>query len=140
MDCLSAHWRRVVTLGDRILSGGYWLIDTIVEVTAELPAEIVPGVRLERATDEQIAELKHMHPHHFWGPDQPLSEGRENEHVVTERTESGYTSDSFPLPRERWRWFVLTYRGNGNAVHDFYKLCSIADPPFDFRGIVRTKG
>jgi hypothetical protein len=91
--------------------GGYWLIDTIVDVSVDLPLEIVPNVRLERATDEQIEMLKsRIQVGNFENSIEYL---REHDYVVVEQTENRKSWKSVALPRDKWRWLSIHHRGNG---------------------------
>lgn len=118
--------------------GGYWLIDTIVDVSIDLPQEIISNVRLERATDEQIAVLTNrIQAGNF---ENPISSWREHNYIVTQQTGSSTTWNPVAIPREKWRYFLFTYRGNGNEFLRVYRLCCIVDPPFEFRFVIHTRG
>lgn len=119
-------------------NGGYWLIDTIVDVSVDLPLEVIPNVRLERATDEQIELLKNrIRPSNL---ENPIAYGREYAHVLKEQKKSSTTWMPVPLPREKWRYFLFTFAGNGYEFHKIYRLCCVVDPPFEFRFVIHTTG
>lgn len=112
--------------------GGFWFIDTIVDTDIPLPYNVMEDVKLERASPEQIATIKsHLNSS---GVDlNILADNREYEHVPESSPESGedvliYKSKSFP--KEKWRYFILTFKGNSNKSWELIRLGCIANPPF----------
>lgn len=116
-------------------SGGYWFVSTLVDVEATLPATITPHVRLQRATSAQIQQIKSAYPDEpgFFG--HAIEDGRENNWKLSKDGKRGIKRS---LPRDKWRYFVLAYRGRREHAYQVKKLFLLADPPCTCRINVTT--
>src|SRR5258708_10263078 len=124
------------TTADDPLKGGYWYLDTAVEVTADLPCVLTPNVRLERATAAQVTTLEERLPRSpsIFG----FHDGKADKILQSKRPGGGTEYHRIPLPQDQWRHFVLTYKGNGADTWDLQKLCLVVDPPFAFSHFIMT--
>lgn len=112
--------------------GGFWFVSTLVEVKAALPAVIAPNVRLQRATDQQIKELKEVYPADgFIG--YRMEDGREVD-LIACKTEHIETR----LPREKWRYFVLAYSGDPEHAYGVKQIFLLGNPSCTCRTVVHT--
>jgi len=116
--------------------GGFWFVSTLVDVQADLPAVITPNVRLQRATDQQIKELKDVYPAvGFFG--HRIEDGREVD-STKDKTEQMETGEPFKLPREKWRYFVLAYSGDPEHAYGVKQIFLLGEPSCTCRTVVIT--
>lgn len=106
------------------------------EYRGELPLEIIPQHWFQRASEEQVRVIKEMlgrmfelfsTPHHAY------------EHEVGEDTiENGNkTRRSSPLPREQWRYWVITTPGTNADMSDLSGAAGLLKHELDFGFLFR---
>ena len=122
---------------DFLPHGGYRLVAVPLKVDLKLPAEISQHVRLDRATDEQILQLKRLSPPH------PIIQEslRHRFEVDWEERPTAPDQSEFiphPLSKENWRYFVLTYAGSGKELFDACKIFQLHRPPITFDTLIHT--
>lgn len=91
---------------------GYAFILNISEITAELPQEIIPAHSLDRASAEQVTQIKAMLTHFRPGPILMYPSPHEHVWTVTPGAEDTTSYDHALLPPEAWRYFVVNFTGN----------------------------
>jgi hypothetical protein len=107
------------------IDGGFAFIGTLLDVRLDLPLNIGERVRLERATDSQIVEIKRLLPA---GGGLSLTYHYEHDWVpVTTQTGTGH--ETRPLPRDDWRYFVFTWAGSNSHVNDVQRAVNLVPPP-----------
>jgi hypothetical protein len=96
-------------------SGIAFIIDPI-DVTGALPVELIEGHVFRHATEGEVALLKS----HFREGDFIDAQLRwhlhENDQVARAQAQQTTTWESVPLPRERWRYWVITYEGGNGRL------------------------
>jgi hypothetical protein len=106
------------------IEGGFAFIGTLLDVRLDLPVHVSERVRLERATDLQLVEIKRLLPA---GGGLGLMYHYEHEWVPV-TTPTGQGSETRPLPRDDWRYFVFTWEGSNSHVNDVQRAVNLVPP------------
>ena len=97
------------------INGGFYFISTILDMQVELPVEITQFLKLERASESQISEIqKYLRNRHLY----------ECKFIIEEETSNSSRWRFDQLPKEEWRYYVISYKGSNYIAH---LLLSIAD-------------
>jgi len=107
-------------------AGGFHLIDNVLDVRVQLPVALAPGVRLERATAQQVDWIREQLTAIGLG-------GLVGRHGWYECRWVALPNGSktTPLPQDQWRYFVLTYDGipQGQvAAMDMLRAANLTEP------------
>jgi hypothetical protein len=106
------------------MKSGYAFVISHFDVRVALPAMITPTLRLERASDAQIAEIKRTVS---FGP-MGITHYYEHEWVPGTTDTGGTCHQSVPLPRERWQYHVLTWSEWNMELLQFQKAAHLVPP------------
>jgi hypothetical protein len=119
--------------------GGYLMFSNVLDFRVALPIEIAPTLRIERATESQVAKLQSMLTHMCPG----FSNARgyyENSWETTKTSETSWDAFPTPLAPEDWRYFLLTFSGNGMDAHHFLRAANLVPPYLNSFANVHTDG
>lgn len=106
------------------MKSGFAFIVSHLDVRVPLPASITPTLRLEAASDAQINEIRRsvdigsglpigLHYEHDW---------------LAHQTEHGIGHQAQPLPRDQWRYFVITWCNWNSELLKFQKAVNLVPP------------
>lgn len=104
--------------------GGYAFIVNVLDVKVDLPISITPTLRLEAATEHQIAEIKRM----LVLGGLSIDFYYEQEWVLVENTEARTVRQTEILPRNRWRYYVISWCGEPSELATFQKAGNLVPP------------
>lgn len=98
--------------------GGFYLIATMLKMEFDLPVEITPTIRLEVASPDQMAFFRGRveHPHLY-----------ETE-IVKQETPNGKAHQFLGIPENEWRYYILSYAGDGLEIHEFLSVANLIAP------------
>lgn len=106
------------------IKGGFAFIGTLLDVRVPLPHHIGEHVKLERASDAQVSEIKRLIPA---GGGLGLTYHYEHEWVPV-ATSTGEGRQTRPLPRSDWRYYVFTWEGSNAAVMEVQRALNLVPP------------
>lgn len=118
-----------------MINGGYQLVGTVfVPEDGLLPFQLSDEMQFEKASSEQIAELKRLAP--AFGIDLDPFESMWRREATDNPASFQLFKD--PLPADRLRYLVLNFRGNNFLPYRFMKFASILEPVTKFLFIAHT--
>jgi hypothetical protein len=106
--------------------GGFTLIGNLIEVRLPSPVSLTPSHRIERPTDEQLTGIGT----HLAGLGGAGAFGRRGYESVLQVTQSaqGSSSQFVPVPREQWRYHVVTHERVSQENRDIVTALEIGSP------------
>jgi hypothetical protein len=117
----------------QVIQGGFVVIGNVLDFRISLPVELVSDLRIERPNDAQLKTI-----HELISSTLP---GHNSRNDFETRWEPGPAPDSWlpiPLPREEWRYSILTFAGNGLSAHTFLDAARLVEPGLFWLAIAHT--
>ncbi|HDZ61707.1 MAG TPA: hypothetical protein ENH40_01000 [Nitrospirae bacterium] len=113
------------------MDSGLVFIMSHIDIEGELPIEIIKDHCIRRASDEQISSIRNYleqlrggRPGFFW----PRYDS-----LVKEERYEGKTSYHFKeLPKEQWKYWVITFEGYNHHIHDIEYVALLLENDLDF--------
>jgi len=133
----SLHLTSLQGFTDGTRGGGFHLLDLAYDVRVQLPIEISPTLRIERPTDQQLELINDLAGRFdAYGEVQTY-------YTHDARFEPGDVVGSGsihrePLPRERYKFLLLTFDGTGNDAHFFLQAALLVSPALQALFHIRT--
>ncbi len=107
--------------------GGFCFISTVLDMQLQLPIQITPALKLERASDAQIQIIKPCLEENLGT--MRISHSDRYEFQCTEIKEDNCTRyERTPLATEDWRYYILTFVGNNYQSHQFFYIADLVFP------------
>ena len=104
--------------------GGYAFVVNVLDVQVDLPISITPTLRLEAATEQQIAEIKRL----LVLGGLALEFYYEHEWTMLEASEIKTRHEARELPRNRWRYYVVSWAGLPEELATLRKGANLVPP------------
>jgi hypothetical protein len=96
--------------------GGFYFISTVLDMQIDLPVEITPEIKLEKANDYQIKGIKKF-----------LVEYKKP--VIAYGRYLYELDDEFNhLPEKDWRYYIISYKGGDAIVEKLFAIADIIHP------------
>lgn len=107
--------------------GGYHFIATVLDMQVSLPLQITPTLKLECANDAQIDIIRNFLETKIGAM---RFDNRQNyECDCIEKKDGGVTLFEWkPLKKTDWRYYLLTFKGNGMEVYNFLDIADLVAP------------
>ncbi len=99
--------------------GGFYFIATILDIKIELPIDVTPTIRLERATDSQVDVISKS-------LELDMRAYYEEDCIKKNTTSSSYRF--VPLPKEKWRYYIISFSGGNCDTHFLFSIADIVSP------------
>lgn len=110
--------------------GGFHFIGNVLDVQIDLPATISDALRIERADDNQVQEIRNfLRTVTAFSSPTSLYE-RDWRRIQLEGDAS--RDESTPLERADWRYYILTFSDNGLAAYNLQLAANIVSPSLTF--------
>ena len=111
-----------------MFAGGFYFISSVLDMKVELPVQITPNLRLQKATEKQI-EIINRSLERNSGFIVTTNAGiYTHETIITSSTEKNTSYEYRPLDKENWKYYVLAYKGNNYEAHLFLSIANIIPP------------
>ena len=111
---------------------GYAFVMTPIDLLDGEGTEIAPKHRLVRASDFQIEEIKRFFER-LIPPMQAFRPSPYEHDVRSVREKPGHTTYHYdPLPRSKWRYWIIQFEGTNSHVHVLEQACSLIPMHFEF--------
>jgi hypothetical protein len=108
-------------------TGGYVFVLSLLDISARIPCEIIPGHILKRASQDQADTIRSIL--------KSVGSGRVVQPVYDSEVSIslGETSDNrqfdyTPLPPNQWRYWIIEFEGYNEHVKDLQYACSLLHP------------
>ena len=116
--------------------GGYAFIVNMLDVKVDLPISLTPTLRLEAATEQQIAEMKGL----LVLGGLSIDYYYEHEWILVENSEVRTVHRAELLPRNRWRYYVICWSGEPSELVTFKQAGNLIEPGILCYSEVYTSG
>ncbi|MCK4846232.1 MAG: hypothetical protein KAS88_01070 [Deltaproteobacteria bacterium] len=103
----------------------YALVANTLNVTCDLPVEIIPGHFFQKANDEQIENIQATLDK-FSTPNFGRPQLRYEHKAIKNDTSDGYRFESID-DKENWNYYVIQFFGSNNKLHDIELAANILD-------------
>jgi|GEM_PF-3686283 len=100
-----------------LISGGFHLIATVLDMQIDLPVDITPTLRLEKASDEQIKSIEKLIDNRLF---------YESEYTEMEGDNKRYNLQS--LSPESFRYYVVSWAGRNHEPYQFFYVAKLITP------------
>jgi len=118
-------------------SGTWAFVINRIVIEAELPFELAPNCFINKATKEELDQIKktiaQFSNFNFFGPEY-LYECE----TVFEETANGGSTHFAALPENEWRYYVVKCPDNGMMNHDLHLASNISLAPLELSGLYFT--
>jgi hypothetical protein len=94
-------------------------VERLADQTPDATLTLAPGHQLRRATDKEVIAIKDVLTNHIGEPD---FGAWQNSHPVKE----GTTTKRSQLPKDQWRYFVITFEGASPAIVEIERTLCIS--------------
>jgi len=101
--------------------GGFYFISTVLDMQIDLPVEITPEIKLEKANDYQMEEIFKALKNEEFISSRYLYE------IVEIIKEDGARYQDV-LPRKDWRYYIISYQGSNTKVESLFDIADIINP------------
>lgn len=110
---------------------GFAFVVNPLELPASTPFELMSGHFLQRARDEQVEVIKRAlaTTGPYFGLD--VTGLLYEMESVEMKTASGIQGEYRPLPRDRWRYNVVTFAPNNAHIHEIEEASNLTDAPLN---------
>ena len=125
-----------ITVRSIVNRGGYAFIVNVIDVRVPLPIQLAENIRVAAATDEQILEMQRV----LKPPGLSVGYYYEHEWVKQDSEPDRITDEARPLPRDKWRYFVIAWSGTQDTLIQFRKAANLVPPALLCYSQVLTSG
>ena len=106
------------------IQGGFNFIATVLDIDFELPLDITPTLRLERASKNQIEVIKKTLVTNYG-----MSSYSEHYHYESDIKDEGDGRTSYhALPEESFKYYVVSYSGGNQQAYQFFSVADLIFP------------